>query len=871
MTGTTILNYKILEKVGGGGMGIVYKALDEKLDRIIALKFLPEHLLTDSETEQRFISEAKAASSLDHPNICTIYNIDRTNDDKLFIAMAYYDGETLKKKIGRGKLSVEEAINIASQIADGLNRAHQSGITHRDIKPANIMITKFGEVKIVDFGLAKSKASAGLTNIGSTVGTAAYMSPEQTRGENVDGKTDIWALGIILYEMITGVAPFKGEYDQAIIYSILNDELPEIEGILEEIKVVINKATAKNPADRYKDISEMHSDLLLLKGNSGPHPLSGKQIPEQKKVRPNKKWMMVGAVVLIIVLIAAYFYFNKKITVIEDAENTRKMIVVLPFENLGASEDEYFAEGITGEITSKLSGLSGLGVIARSSAMQYKNTQKSIQQIGEELGVNYVLEGTVQWEQLADGKKRIRVNPELIQIETAMQIWSKPYESDFSSAFKLQAEIAATVAEALNLKLVTSEQLSLDRKITNNSEAYDIYLRALFYSEDISNEKNSRIAEKMLQQAIALDTNFAEAYALLSTVQSNLHWSYFEHSEENLKKSKANAEIALQINPDLPEAHVAMGDYFYHGILDYDSALKEYNEALRINPNNVDANNGIAFVFRRQGKMRETIAYLEKSFKLDPRNFNSVFSIGETYCLLREYDHGRPYLDKTILLTPDASSPYNLKAQSYLLENGDTKKARSIILSAYEKKVGLDDERFKLVLYLCDLIDGDLDAALVQISGMKDYDEQFMYVPEDLYIAKVYRLKNNSNLADKHFKSAIRVLQDKIKLNPEDSRLYSSLGLAYAGLGKKEEAIEYGKQGYDLLPISREAWRGTFRLLDLAEIYTMVGEQDLALDAIEDLLNRNTNAISIWLLKLDPTWNTLKENPRYQKLIKEIK
>ncbi|MCW9064760.1 MAG: serine/threonine protein kinase, partial [Ignavibacteriaceae bacterium] len=264
MNNRRVLNYKIIEKIGGGGMGVVYKALDEKLDRIIALKFLPEHLLDDSEAEQRFISEAKAASSLDHPNICTIYDIDHTDDNKLFIAMAYYDGETLKKKISRGRLSTDEAVNIASQVADGLNRAHLSGITHRDIKPANIMITQYGEVKIVDFGLAKSKASAGLTNFGSTVGTAAYMSPEQTRGETVDGRTDIWAIGIILYEMVTGVAPFKGEYDQAIIYSILNDELPEIDGIPEELKKILNKATAKNPSERYQNISEMHSDLLLL-------------------------------------------------------------------------------------------------------------------------------------------------------------------------------------------------------------------------------------------------------------------------------------------------------------------------------------------------------------------------------------------------------------------------------------------------------------------------------------------------------------------------------------------------------------------------------------------------------------------------------
>jgi len=871
MIGKTILHYKILEKLGGGGMGVVYKALDEKLDRIVALKFLPEHLLDDSEAEQRFISEAKAASSLDHPNICTIYDIDHTDDNKLFIAMAYYDGETLKKKIGHGKLPIEESINIVTQVADGLNRAHQNGITHRDINPANIMITKYGEVKIVDFGLAKSKASAGLTNFGLTVGTAAYMSPEQTRGESVDGRTDIWALGIILYEMITGVAPFKGEYYQAIIYSILNDELTDIDGIPEELKRIISKATAKNPPERYQNISEMHSDLLLLKGDSEPHSSSGHRKPEPKKSYPNKKWIWVSASLFVVILIVAYFYFNQSNIGLEEAENTRQMIVVLPFENLGASEDDYFADGLTGEITSKLSGLSGLGVIARSSAMQYKKTTKSIQQIGEELGVQYVLEGTVQWEELPDGKTRIRVNPELINVENVTQMWSKPYEEEFSSAFTLQSKIASTVAEAMNLKLLISEQNNLQNTITNNPEAYNLYLKGVYFLQDISNEKNQRIAEEMLEKAIELDSNFAEAYARQSTVQSNLYWFYFDRSKENLRKSEVNAKKALLINDELPEGHVAMGNYFYHGILDYESALSEYRKALKLNPNHIDAIIGIAFVLRRQGKMEETIEYLMKTFKLNPRDYQTLYYLGETYTLIRQYKKGIQFLDKANLLAPDAILPYYTEAMNFLLENGDTKKAREVIQKALDSKIGLDEHSFSNTLYLCNIFDGNYSGALKIINGIEEADDQFYYKPEDLYKAELYDFMKNKKLAEHHYKSAIKILSEKIKQHPDDSRLYSSLGICYAGIGEKEKAIKEGRHGYELLPVTKEAWRGTFRLYDLAVIYTMVGEQELALDAIEDLLNRPTDAISVALLKLDPTWNTLRGNPRFQKLIRDIK
>ena len=274
LIGKKILHYKILEKSGGGGMGVVYKAKDEKLDREVALKFLPPQLLADEDAERRFMTEAKSASSLDHPNICTIYDINKAEDGQLFIAMAYYEGETLKKKINRGPIPDDVVVNIALQIAAGLERAHKNGIVHRDIKPANIMLTNFGEVKIVDFGLAKSKASAGITKFGSTVGTAAYMSPEQTRGEIVDQKTDIWALGVIIYEMMTGTGAFKGEYEQAIIYSILNDELPKINGIPDELNSIIRKATAKNPDERYTSISEMYSALFVLKGDSDlPDPI----------------------------------------------------------------------------------------------------------------------------------------------------------------------------------------------------------------------------------------------------------------------------------------------------------------------------------------------------------------------------------------------------------------------------------------------------------------------------------------------------------------------------------------------------------------------------------------------------------------------
>ena len=869
MIGKQIFHYQILEKLGEGGMGIVYKADDTKLKRDVAIKFLPRQIAVNTEERERFKIEAQAAAALNHPNIATIHAIEES-DGEMFIVMEYIEGQELKNIVGAyhdTPIPNKDVINYAIQIAEGLQAAHEKGIVHRDIKSANIMITDKGQVKIMDFGLAKVGQGIQLTREKSTLGTVAYMSPEQARGDEVDHRTDIWSFGVVLYEMLSGGLPFKGDYEQAVIYSILNEEPKTSDNLPTGFNSIIRKALAKKPEERYQSATEIIADLTDLKNEAseGTDTESSRTIrPEIKK---NGKWYVPAAIISLgVILLAGYFYINNKSKGTTTA-NERKMIVVLPFENLGAPDDEYFADGITGEITSKLSGLSGLGVIARSSAMQYKNTEKSLKQIGEELGVQYVLEGTVQWGKLSDGKKRIRVNPELVNIENSTQMWSKPYEAEFSSAFTLQSEIAATVAEALNLKLVKSEQKSLESNITNNSAAYDTYLKARYYSQDIHSEKNSRIAVELLENAIKLDSSFAAAYAALSTVHSNMYWSYFERTNENLRRSKVNAQKALLINSDLAEAHVAMGDYYYHGILDYESALHEYEKAISLNPNLVDSYNGIAFVLRRQGKMRKTIEYLEKTFELDPRDYITVLSIGETYNLLREYEKSIPYFDKANLLAPEAIPPYETKARSYLLAVGDTQKARSIIQNARERKIGLDSYLFSVSLYYCDILDRDFNAALKQIKGVKETDDQYYYKPEDLYLAEAYRFLKNSTLAEKHFLAAKKLLEEKIKQNPQDSRLYTSRGIACAGLGEKETAIREGKHGYELLPISREAWRGSFRLLDLAKIYTMVGEPDLAIQALDELLSRPTDAISIALLKIDPTWDALRENPKFQEIL----
>ncbi|MGE5796490.1 MAG: protein kinase domain-containing protein, partial [Ignavibacteria bacterium] len=452
MIGKTILHYRILEKLGEGGMGVLYLAEDSKLKRQVAIKFLPHYIAANKEERQRFEIEAQAAASLNHPNISTIHAIEES-DDEIFIVMEYIDGVELKEKINppssplseRGDivgLPTDEAVNIAIQIAEGLEAAHKKGIIHRDIKSGNVMITKDGKIKIMDFGLAKIGKGTQVTKVGSTIGTIAYMSPEQARGEELDHRTDIWSFGVILYEILTGKQPFKGDYDQAVIYSILNEEPETIKNISLELNTIVQKALAKAPADRYQSAKEIFDDLTELKSNSfsKTYPQTSKhKLPLKKK---NKKWFVPAAIIIFVAfLFTAYIYFNS-LSERNEISSVRKMIVVLPFENLGSPDDNYFADGITEEITSKLASIGSLGVISRNSAVQFAKSNKSTKEIGKELGVDYMLEGTIRWAKGKDNQNRVRITPQLIRISDDTHIWADSYDRVLDDIFKIQNEIA---------------------------------------------------------------------------------------------------------------------------------------------------------------------------------------------------------------------------------------------------------------------------------------------------------------------------------------------------------------------------------------------------------------------------------------------
>ncbi len=582
MIGKIISHYKILEKLGGGGMGVVYKAQDLKLDRLVALKFLPPHLHMDEQAEKRFISEAKAASSFDHPNICTIYEIDKTDDNQLFIAMACYEGETLKKKLEKGPIKIEEAIDIVSQVAEGLKKAHQKGIIHRDIKPANIFVTNDGFVKILDFGLAKTLNEPGVTKIGTTLGTVAYMSPEQAKGEQLDYRTDIWSSGVVLYEMLVGELPFKGDYEQAVIYSILNEEPKSITVLRgdtpSQTTQIVQKMLQKNPMNRYQTTKDLIEELKTVdKSGSSTHE-----------------------------------------------KNVTHTIAVLPFTNMSTDkEQEYFCDGMAEDIINDLTHLEGLHVVARTSSFAFKDKNLDIREIGIKLGAHSIVEGSVR-----KAGNRLRITAQLINVTDGYHLWSERYDRELEDVFAIQDEIAKNIVRALEIKLSKKEKRILGKVKTQNVQAYDFYIRGRAYFHQAHQDK-VLVAIQMFKKAIQKDKNYALAYTGLADGYSHFYM-YFDKKDTLLEKALSASKKALGLDPELPEAHASLGLALAQNN-QFEEAEKEFETAIQLDPKLFDAYYEYARTCRAHGKHDQAAKLFEKATHIRPEDYEAALFLGDAY------------------------------------------------------------------------------------------------------------------------------------------------------------------------------------------------------------------------------------------------
>jgi serine/threonine-protein kinase len=541
-------------------------------------------------------------------------------------------------------------------------------------------------------------------------------------------------------------------------------------------------------------------------------------------------------------------------------------LAVLPFENLGAPEDEYFADGITDEIISRLSVIKGLAVISRTSSMKYKKSEKGLREIGQELGVAYILQGTIRWDKRG-GSENVRITPQLINASDDFNLWASNYEREIEEIFAVQADIASQIAEALDITLLGPERQALEARPTENLDAYQAYLRGVDYVNrpDFTKE-DFQLGIQMFERAVELDPEFAVSYAALSKAHSGMHQFGHDRSEERLSRAKAAVERALELQPELPEAHLAFAYYHYWGHRDYERALEELAIAERGLPNDSRILAATAYIWRRQGKFEAAVDLLKKAFELSPQDAELAQQIGITYMYLRRYAEADRYYDLSISLAPDQQMAYGDKAYNYVYWLGDTKRARDV----FEKMPGKRRDVQELSLELWRL-ERNYEAILDFASSDSRpiiWSGENVWTPA-LLAARAYRLMGEPELAHASYDSALAILEKELDAHPDDHRIHSALGIAYAGLGHKEDAIREGKRGVELFPGSKDALMGLYRVWELAEIYTMVGEYDAALDDIEYLLPIPSRFMSVPWLRLDPIWDPLREHPRFQELLEK--
>ncbi|MCX6568935.1 MAG: protein kinase [Candidatus Aminicenantes bacterium] len=637
--------YTIISELGKGGMGVVYKAEDTKLERMVALKFLPPELTEDPEARERFVREAKAAAALSHNHICTVYEIGE-EENQLFIAMECIEGESLRQKILRGSLPHAEALDIAIQVAEGLAEAHKKMIIHRDVKPGNIMLTEKGAAKVMDFGLAKALGRSLITKEARTMGTVAYMSPEQAQGRPVDYRTDIWSLGVVLYEMLTGTLPFKGEYDQSIIHSILNREPEPVSKLRKDLpkglEQIIGRSLAKDPADRYQSMEELLEDLKAVA--EGLKPLKAKMGLFHGRILGLKKiYAYAGFGGLIVLFALAMFFLFRQRGLAFDS------IAVLPFENLsGDPRQDYFSDGMQEALITDLGQLAGLKrVIARSSMMRFRGTKTPPRKIAQELKVAVLITGAV----LRSGD-RVRITAQLIDPATEAQIWAKSYERNLSDILSLQNEIVSAVTREVKVKLTPQEATRLASARKVNPQAYEAYLMGLSHWYKLTRQDLDS-ALQYFELALEKDPQFAQAYAGIAGVWVGRQQQGFVPTLEAAPRAKAAAAKALELDSTLAEVHNTLAGIKTWTDWDWEGGEAEYRRAIELNPNYPDPRTGLSHLLNILGRPKEAMAQIERALELDPLNalFRGFYAMDLMYA--RRYDDAIALLRDTLKNSPN--------------------------------------------------------------------------------------------------------------------------------------------------------------------------------------------------------------------------
>ena len=664
MIGRTISHYRITEKLGQGGMGVVYKAEDLHLGRVAALKFLSPAYIEDDEQKARFIKEARAAAALDHPNICTIYEAGE-EDGLIFLAMAYVEGETVAEKIRAGPLGQAQAVDIAAQIADGLQEAHQNNIVHRDIKSSNIMVTSKGQVKILDFGIAKDLGSADSHKTREVLGTAAYMSPEQITEDRVDQRSDIWSLGVVLYEMLSAKLPFSGDYDAAIVYAVLHEDPVPLKdaapALAPELDSVVRRALSKSRRRRYQAVSEMSRALRDL-GMRADTATKATETVAAPVSDPSRFRLAAGVVVIAVALLGWFIPWGNHPPMTEESrQGERRGLAVMPLTNLsGLESEDYFAYGMSEQLTATLAKIEGLRVISQASIASYKERNVAPNQIARELNISYLVEGSVQRE-----GDRVRITAQLINASDGELVWTRNYDRDLRDVFKLQSDVARSIASQIRVRLTPAEESRLSRTRPISPQSYEQYLRGRFLATSRTAEGLERSLEHY-REVLAESPASALAHAGMADsllLQAN---HGFVPPDQVWPRAKAAAEKALALDPELAEAHSTLGLIPSRFEWDWGAAEGSYLKALELYPGDPIANQRYGIFLCRMGRHDEAVEAIRRARDLDPLSLTISNAVGVIFHMAGRYDEAIEQYRRNLELSESYyRTQYNL-GRSYL-------------------------------------------------------------------------------------------------------------------------------------------------------------------------------------------------------------
>lgn len=848
--------YRIDREIGRGGMATVYLAHDLHHDRPVAFKLLHPDLAATLGTE-RFQREVRLAARLQHPHILSVFDSGETSGF-LWFTMPFVEGESLRERLTRERqLPVDEAVRICREAALALDFAHRHGVVHRDIKPENILLHD-GQAMVADFGIARAlSGSEGVTQTGLTVGTPGYMSPEQASGEHaLDARTDVYSLGCVLYECLTGEAPFTGPTAAAVISRVMTEQPRPITAtrptVSRELESAVARALSRAAADRPASAGEFARQLDAATATAAAPRAVAARLPA---------WApYVAPIGVALLLVAAALVWRRGPP---DDEHFRR-IAVLPFENAGSSDDEYFADGMTDEVRSKLAAIPGLQVTARASSSGYKKSSKNPREIARELDVQYLLTGTVRWSK-GNGVNRVRVTPELIQVSNASTRWSQPFDTVMSDVFAVQASIAGQVAEALNVTLGAPTRERIAERPTSSLGAYDEFLKGEEITSSVGVSDVS-ILDKGLphyERAVALDSNFAQAWSAIARAQSVV--SGTAPTVEGVERARYAAERAFALAPNRPEGHVAMGVYLRGVKLDYNGAYDHFAAGLKEDPNNSVLLVQLAVLERSLGRFDDALKHALQARQLDPRSVATARGAARAYDDLHRYPEALAAWDRTLSLAPNNLAIIHGKVFTYL--------AMGYLDSVH----ALVEQKLKTV---------DTTALLVRFAL---YQETMWALPEYLWpkilkltvadfdgdkghwglkLGNTYRLLGDTVHAKMFGDTALKAFDAQLKHFPEQAQLHELRGRALALAGRRAEAIEEADRSLKLRETSLDASIRPYVHFQVARILIQSGEYERALDIIEPLLGVPATDITPEYLRIDPTFKPLRGNPRFERLIR---